>query len=92
MGGSSKTVPSSGIATNNAPITFVYKRTNGVVTLQYSYTGFTSEVYTLFDQSSWTLNKPFSTNVAFGGYFDGSNQPGRFFKGTLADMIIIMEE
>jgi len=37
-------------------------------------------------------NQPFATNVAFGGYFDSNNQPGRFFKGTLADMSIIMPE
>ena len=41
---------------------------------------------------SWTLNQPFATNVAFGGYFGSNNQPGRFFKGTLSDMIIIMDD
>ena len=91
-GGSTTNVPQNGIPTNNAPIEFIYKRVNGVVTMQYSYEGFTSQVYTLFDQSSWTLNQPFATNVAFGGYFDSSNQPGRFFKGTLADMIILMDD
>jgi uncharacterized repeat protein (TIGR02543 family) len=91
-GGGSITMPTGGISTSNAPITFVYKRKNGVITMQYSYEGFTSQVYTLITQSSWTLNQPFATNVAFGGYFDGSNQPGRFFKGTLSDMIILMED
>ena len=46
----------------------------------------------MFNQSSWTLNQPFATTVAFGGYFDGNNQPGRFFKGVLADMIILMDD
>ena len=91
-GGSTVSSPSSGIATSNAPVDFIYKRTNGVITLQYSYNGFTSEVLTLINQSSWTLNQPFATNVAFGGYFDSNNQPGRVFKGTLADMIILMDD
>ena len=46
----------------------------------------------MYSQNSWNLNQAFATNVAFGGYFDGSNQPGRFFKGTLADMIILMDD
>ena len=92
-GGSTQTVPNNnGISTSIHPISFIYKRTNGVITLQYSYEGFTSQVYTLITQSSWTLNQPFATNVAFGGYFDGNNQPGRFFKGILADMIILMDD
>ena len=91
-GGSSITMPSGGIATANAPITFVYKRKNGVITMQYSYEGYTSDLYTLITQSSWTLNQPFATNVAFGGYFGSNNQPGRFFKGTLSDMIILMND
>ncbi len=91
-GGASQTNPSSGIATSHAPIEFVYKRTNGVITMQYSYSGYTSIVHTLIDQSSWTLNQPFATNVAFGGYFDSTNTPGRFFKGTLADMIILIDD
>ncbi len=91
-GGNTVKVPTSGIATSHVPIEFVYKRQNGVITMQYSYQGFTSQVYTTINQSSWTLNQPFATNVAFGGFFDSNNQPGRFFKGTLADMIIIMDE
>lgn len=91
-GGNTVNVPSSGISTRNAPINFIYKRSNGIITMQYSYDGFTSQVYTLFNQNSWTLNQEFATNVAFGGYFDGNNQPGRFFKGVLSDMIILMND
>ena len=91
-GGSTVKVPKNGISVNNAPVSFVYKRKNGVITMQYSYDGFVSEEYTLITQSSWTLNQPFATNVAFGGYFDSNNQPGRFFKGTLSDMIILMDD
>ena len=47
---------------------------------------------TTINQGNWSLNQPFTTNVAFGGYFDSNNNPGRFFKGTLADIRIIMEE
>lgn len=75
-----------------APVEFIYRRTNGVVTYFYKYNGTESQVTTMFNQSSWTLNQPFATNVAFGGYFDGNNQPGRFFKGVLADMIILMDD
>ena len=91
-GGSTTNIPASGISTANAPIDFVYKRKNGVITMQYSYEGFISQEYTMITQSNWTLNQPFATNVAFGGYFDSNNQPGRFFKGTLSDMIIIMDD
>ena len=91
-GGSTVTVPSGGIPTNKAPINFIYRRKGGVITMEYSYEGFTSGELTLFNQSSWNLNQPFATNVAFGGYFGSNNQPGRFFKGTLADMIILMND
>ena len=91
-GGSTTNIPPSGISTANAPIEFIYKRTNKVIKMQYSYEGFTSQEYTMITQSEWTLNQPFATNVAFGGYFDSNNQPGRFFKGTLSDMIIIMDD
>ena len=91
-GGSTVTMPANGISTNNAPIYFIYKREEQKITMQYSYEGFTSEVYSLISQGSWDLNSPFATNVAFGGYFDSNNVPGRFFKGTLADMIILMDD
>ena len=91
-GNSSTNNPSTGIATADAPIDFIYRRKNGVITLQYSYAGFTSQEITIITQSNWTLNQPFATNVAFGGYFDGTNTPGRFFKGQLSDMIILMDD
>ena len=91
-GGSTVKVPANGISVNSAPVSFVYKRKNRVITMQYSYAGFISEEYTMITQSSWTLNQPFATNVAFGGYFDSNNQPGRFFKGTLSDMVILMDD
>ena len=82
----------SGISTS-APVEFIYKRVNGVITMQYKRAGTTSQVYTLINQGgNFTLNQPFATNVAFGGYFDSNNQPGRFFKGTLADIVILLDE
>ena len=82
------------VNTSNAPIEFVFKRTGGVVTVQYFYNNTESSVFTVINQNNWTLTGTFATNVAFGGFFDGknNNQPGRFFKGTLADMIILRDE
>ena len=93
----SKSTNMSGIKTSNAPIEFIYRRKSNennqkIITLEYIYNGVASGELSTINQSNWTLNQPFATNVAFGGYFDGNNKPGRFFKGTLADMIIIMEE
>ena len=89
--GSSNSLPV--INVSNAPISFVYKRVNGVVTMQYTYGNTTSQVYTLINQNTgWHLNQSFATNIAFGGYFDSNNQPGRFFKGTLADIIVLVDD
>ena len=94
-GGSTTTV--GNIAVSNKPIEFIYRRKSNnnnekIITIEYKYNNYDSGERTTINQSSWSLNQPFATNVAFGGYFDGSNQPGRFFKGTLADISIIMEE
>ncbi len=83
----------SNINVNNAPVSFVYKRVNGIVTMQYTYGNTTSQVYTLINQNTgWHLNQSFATNIAFGGYFDSNNQPGRFFKGTLAHIIVLVDD
>jgi len=94
-GGSTTNV--GNIAVSNKPIEFIYRRKSNnnnekIITIEYKYNNYDSGERTTINQSSWPLNQPFATNVAFGGYFDGSNQPGRFFKGTLADISIIMEE
>ena len=95
-GGDTTTIPTGGIQVSKAPIEFIYRRktvgNDKIITIEYKYNNFDSGEQDTINQSSWTLNQPFATNVAFGGYFDNNNQPGRFFKGTLADMIIIMEE
>ena len=94
-GGSTTNV--GNIAVSNKPIEFIYRRKSNnnnekIITIEYKYNNYDSGERTTINQRSWSLNQPFATNVAFGGYFDGSNQPGRFFKGTLADISIIMEE
>ena len=89
-------MPSNGLSASHAPIEFIYRRktvnNEKIVSIQYKYDGFDSGEINMYSQNSWNLNQAFATNVAFGGYFDGSNQPGRFFKGTLADMIILMDD
>ena len=94
-GGSSTNV--ANIAVSNKPIEFIYRRKtndNGkkIITIEYKYNNYDSGEKTTINQGNWSLNQPFTTNVAFGGYFDSNNNPGRFFKGTLADIRIIMEE
>ncbi len=96
-GGVTTNIPKNGISVSNAPIEFIYRRKSDdnnqkIITIEYKYGEYDSGEVTTINQSSWSLNQSFTSNVSFGGYFDGSNQPGRFFKGTLADMIIIMEE
>ena len=96
-GGGTTNIPKNGISVSNAPIEFIFRRKSDdnnqkIITIEYKYNGYDSVEKTTIKQSSWNLNQSFATNVAFGGYFNGSNQPGRFFKGTLADMIILMEE
>ena len=95
-GGSTTNVVQGGISVANAPIEFIYRRktvgNNKVITIEYKYGNTDSGEKTTINQGNWSLNQPFTTNVAFGGYFDGNNQPGRFFKGKLADISIIMEE
>ena len=96
-GGKTTNVPSAGINVTNAPVEFIYRRKTNennqkIITIEYKYTDFDSGEIETINQSSWNLNQPFTTNVAFGGYFDSNNQPGRFFKGSLADISIIMDE
>ena len=80
------------ISINNVPVEFVIKRTNKVVTLSYSYEGYQSTVHTLYNQEDWTLTKYFEDNVSFGGIYNSTHNPDRFFNGTLSDMIILVDE
>ena len=81
-----------GISRNNVPIHFVFKRTNGVVTIQYTYSGYDSGVITLFDQSTWQLDTYFPDNLSFGGIYNSSHNPDRFFIGKLSDMYVLLDD
>ena len=89
-GNSSSTL--SDISINHVPVEFVIKRTNKVVTLSYSYEGYQSTVSTLYNQESWTLTKYFEDNISFGGIYNSTHNPDRFFNGTLSDIIILVDE
>ncbi len=54
----------------------------------------TSSVSTLYDQNfGWYLGTDyFPDNCSFGGIYNNLHQPDRFFKGTLSDMRIILED
>lgn len=80
------------ISITNLPVEFVIKRVNKVVTLSYSYEGHATSTHTLYNQDSWTLTQYFTDNVSFGGIYNSSHQPDRFFNGTLSDIIILVKE
>ncbi len=89
---SSSSTNSAGISTANLPIEFTFKRKNGIVTLQYTYSGFDSGVLTLYNQSSWQLNQYFVDNISFGGIYNKTHTPDRFLRGQLKDIIILVDE
>ncbi len=89
-GNSSTTLP--GISTTNNPVTFVFTRTGDIVKSSYSYEGYQSNERVLYDQTSWKLTKYFTDNITFGGIYNSNHQPDRYFKGTLSNMTILVEE
>ena len=80
------------IPINKLPVSFVIKRIKGVVTISYSYNGYESGEQVMYNQSNWTLNQYFTDNVTFGGIYNDTHTPDRFFKGTTSDMQILLEE
>ena len=70
----------------------VFKRRNGILYFSYTDKDGNGTTTQLYNQSSWNLNKYFPDNCSFGGIFNGSHQPDRFFTGTISDMRIIVEE
>ena len=82
----------SSISTSNLPVEFTFKRTDKVVTLRYTYSGYDSGEITLYDQRNWTLNQFFVDNVSFGGIYNSNHNPDRFFRGTLSDITILLDE
>ena len=67
--------------------TFVLKREAGIVT--YSTDG--GETFTLLNDFT-NFNKYFLYNATFGGEYDSSQNPYRYFKGTLSNMTIELKE
>ena len=90
-GNSGGSTVASSVSTSKNPVEFVFKRRDGVVTVMYSYAGYQSNEITLFDQSSWTLNQYFPDNLTFGGIYNSSHNPDRFFKGTLENISVLIE-
>ena len=80
------------LSTNHLPIHFVYKRVNGVVSVQYSYSGFDSGEVVMFDQVSWQLDVYFPDNISFGGIYNSTHDPDRFFIGKTSDMYILIDD
>ena len=80
------------IPTNNLPIEIIIRRINKVVTAEYKYQGFESGEVSMYDQTKWTLDQYFADNITFGGIYDSTHQPDRFFKGTLSDMVILIKD
>ena len=79
------------VASNKVPITFRYRRREGIVYLSYFYEGYDSGWTTLYNQSSWQLTQYFPTNITFGAaYINGVAD--RFFKGSVRDIQIAVAE
>ena len=80
------------IPSNRVPIEIIFRRIDGVVKVRYKYNGIESPEEDLYDQDSWTLTQYFTDNVVFGSNYDDTHNPSRFFKGTISDMYIAVEE
>ncbi len=88
--GSSTKLPA--ISTSKVPVEMVFKRRNGIVYFSYTDKDGNGTTTQLFNQTSWTLNQYFPDNCSFGGIYNSSHNPDRFFTGTISDMRIIVEE
>ena len=82
------------LSPDKAPIHVKYTRTDGAVRATYTYEedGVTKTITkVLYDQDNWELNKHCATNIVFGAtYINGT--PTRFFKGTLANISVVVDE
>ena len=81
----------STVASSNVPVTFRFKRRDGVVYLSYSYEGYDSGWILQYNQANWNLNSYFPTNITFGAAYINGN-PDRFFKGSVRDIQIAVAE
>lgn len=88
--GSSTKLPA--ISTNKVPVEMIFKRRDGIVYFSYTDKDGNGTTTELYNQGSWILNQYFADNCSFGGIYNSSHQPDRFFTGTISDMRIIVEE
>lgn len=88
--GSSSRLPA--ISINKVPVEMVFKRRDGIVYFSYTDKDGNGTTTLLYNQTSWILNQYFADNCSFGGIYNSSHQPDRFFTGTISDMRIIVEE
>lgn len=72
---------------SNVPIHFEFKRIGGVVTAQYSYSGYDSGVVTLYNQANWQVTQYTTDNITFGARVM-NGQYDRFFKGTIDNVVV----
>ena len=80
------------ISISKVPVEMVFKRRNGIVYFSYTDKDGNGSTTQLYDQSSWTLTQYFVDNCSFGGIYNSSHQPDRFFTGTLSNMRILLED
>lgn len=72
---------------SNVPIHFEFKRIGGVVTAQYSYSGYDSGGVTLYNQANWQVTHYTTDNITFGARVM-NGQYDRFFKGTIDNVVV----
>lgn len=72
---------------SNVPVEVLYKRRNGVVTLEYTYNG-TTITKDVFNQNLWDLDAYSPLNIVFGASQDANQNYTRFFNGKLADIVV----
>lgn len=80
------------VSTSHVPIEIIFRRVDKVVSVTYNYSGYTKTETVLYNQSNWTLNQYFVDNISFGGNYNSSHQPDRFFYGTLSNMRVLIED
>ena len=88
--GSSSKLPA--ISINKVPVEMVFRRRDGIVYFSYTDKDGNGTTTLLYNQTSWNLNQYFVDNCSFGGIYNSSHNPDRFFTGTISDMRIIVEE
>ena len=89
--GSSTTVTT--IAANKLPAQIIIRRKNKQVSVQYiDKNGNESGIIDMYNQNSWALDNYFTDNVSFGGIYNSTHNPDRFFTGKVSDMYILIDD